>query len=96
MIWYCLCLCSLCLLAYDGDFCENNADGCSQISCINDAECIDNKPPAVGGTCPDCPLGYTGDGNACIGMSKLIYKVVNMCIWYFIFVVFILRYWWMR
>ena len=70
----------MCLLAYDGDFCENDADGCSQISCFNDAECIDNKPPAVGGMCPDCPSGYTGDGAAYIGTSKLILKVINIYI----------------
>ena len=58
------------LLAYDGDFCENDADGCSEISCFNSAKCEDNKAPAIGGTCPACPSGYTGDGSACIGMSN--------------------------
>ena len=57
-------------LAYDGDFCENDANGCSELSCFNGAKCKDNKAPAIGGTCPACPSGYTGDGSACVGMSN--------------------------
>ena len=54
-------------LAYDGPFCENDANGCAEISCFNDASCIDLIAPLVGGKCPSCPTGYEGDGQSCRG-----------------------------
>ena len=64
-------------IAFDGKFCENDADGCSEISCFNNADCIDNKAPSVGGTCPACPSGYSGDGSACIGMSNILLSLLT-------------------
>ena len=56
------------LLAYDGDFCQNDADGCREIECFNNSQCTDNIAPDVGGTCPPCPSGFTGNGTICAGM----------------------------
>ena len=53
--------------AYSGEYCEDDADGCLEVSCFNDAECEDAIAPATGATCPSCPTGYTGDGLVCDG-----------------------------
>ncbi len=55
--------------AYDGLFCEGDADGCAQLPCGEAAECVDNPAPMVGVTCM-CPKGFniTEDGSKCVGM----------------------------
>ena len=55
--------------AYEGDFCENDLDGCSQIECFEGVTCIDLPAPAVGAMCGPCPTGFTGDGEKCTGRS---------------------------
>ena len=48
--------------AYDGVFCENDADGCLEISCMDGIECEDIPAPGEGANCP-CPEGFnTSDG----------------------------------
>lgn len=53
--------------AYSGQFCESDADGCSEIQCFEGVTCIDVKAPGVGANCGPCPMGFTGDGYKCIG-----------------------------
>ncbi|XP_019858254.1 PREDICTED: mucin-like protein [Amphimedon queenslandica] len=54
-----------CMKAYEGEYCEDDFDGCTEVSCFNDATCTDVPAPGTGATCPPCPSGYTGDGIIC-------------------------------
>lgn len=63
----CICCSLIFYTAYSGEYCEDDADGCLEVSCFNDAECEDLRAPATGATCPSCPTGYTGDGLVCNG-----------------------------
>ena len=56
------------LTAWEGDFCTVDADGCIEVSCFQDAECIDAPAPQIGAECPPCPVGYIGDGSKCAGV----------------------------
>uniref|UniRef100_A0A1X7TQH6 Ig-like domain-containing protein n=1 Tax=Amphimedon queenslandica TaxID=400682 RepID=A0A1X7TQH6_AMPQE len=58
-----------CMEAYEGEYCEDDFDGCTEISCFNDATCTDVPAPGTGATCPPCPSGYTGDGIVCSNES---------------------------
>ena len=63
-----LSFCSFFKTAYEGDHCENDVDGCKELSCFNDATCTDVPAPGTGATCPPCPTGFTGDnGLVCNG-----------------------------
>ena len=60
-------------IAYEGDHCENDVDGCKELSCFNDATCTDVPAPGTGATCPPCPTGFTGDnGLVCNGKRPLL------------------------
>uniref|UniRef100_A0A1X7TQV9 Mucin-like protein n=1 Tax=Amphimedon queenslandica TaxID=400682 RepID=A0A1X7TQV9_AMPQE len=54
-----------CIEAYNGKYCEDDFDGCIEVSCFNDAPCTDVPAPGTGATCPPCPSGYTGNGLIC-------------------------------
>ena len=54
-------------LAYSGQFCGKDRDGCAEESCYNGVQCYDIPAPGVGRRCGLCPLGYTGDGITCTG-----------------------------
>ena len=59
----CACLC----VGYDGEFCQDDADGCETISCLEGQQCFDYPAPVVGAECA-CPDGYTSDSDAkCVG-----------------------------
>ena len=54
-------------VAYDGEFCQNDADGCEIISCLEGQQCQDSPAPLVGAECA-CPYGYVSDNDAkCVG-----------------------------
>ena len=50
--------------------CTEDVDGCSEVSCFQDATCKDVPAPMTGAICPECPLGYEGDGQKCFGMRQ--------------------------
>ena len=50
----------------DGQFCERDTDGCSEIQCFEGVQCTDVPAPGVGAYCGSCPTGYTGNGLKCI------------------------------
>ena len=54
-------------LAWTGLFCTEDVDGCSELSCFQDAVCVDAPAPMTGVICPECPLGYDRDGQKCFG-----------------------------
>ena len=54
-------------IGYDGDYCEDDFDGCTEVSCFNNATCTDVPAPGTGVTCPPCPRGYIGNGIICYG-----------------------------
>jgi len=55
------------IIAYDGDFCENDADGCAVTSCLEGQMCTDNPAPMSGAQCT-CPDGYITIDSKCGGM----------------------------
>uniref|UniRef100_A0A1X7VD60 EGF-like domain-containing protein n=1 Tax=Amphimedon queenslandica TaxID=400682 RepID=A0A1X7VD60_AMPQE len=70
-----------CIEAYKGDYCEDDFDGCTEVSCFNDATCTDVPAPGTGATCPPCPSGYTGDGIVCnVTLVTLPYILFNSSI----------------
>lgn len=54
--------------AYTGQFCMDDADGCEETECFPGVECTDVVAPGIGATCSQCPIGYIGDGQKCIGI----------------------------
>ena len=61
-------------LAYDGNICKNDADGCDAISCLAEQPCTDNPAPAAGAVC-DCPDGYKEINSKCVGEARyLVYS----------------------
>ena len=56
-------------LAYGGQFCEMDQNGCSQIECFPGVVCFDVPAPGVGAMCGPCPHGLTGDGEKCNGTT---------------------------
>ena len=63
-------------LAYTGRFCEEDVDGCLQVSCFEGVNCTDNKAPETGATCGQCPTGFEGNGMRCIGNKILVLHFV--------------------
>ena len=54
-------------VAYDGEFCQNDADGCEIIPCLEGQQCVDYPAPQVGAECA-CPYGYALDSDGkCAG-----------------------------
>ena len=52
-----------------GPFCESDVDGCNEISCYEGVDCFDVPAPGEGAMCGPCPVGFTGDGQKCLGMN---------------------------
>ena len=52
----------------EGAFCEEDTDGCEQITCFPEGtKCMDVPAPGVGAVCGPCPKGYFADGEKCAG-----------------------------
>ena len=47
-------------------------DGCLEIMCFTGVECTDVQAPGTGAICGDCPTGFTGDGEKCLGMHYFV------------------------
>ena len=45
-------------IAWEGQLCKNDVNGCTEVSCFNDSTCTDIPGPGVGAECPPCPTGY--------------------------------------
>lgn len=56
-------------IAFDGDTCSEDKNGCSEIECFRGVECQDIPAPGVGAVCGACPTGFTGDGLKCSGIT---------------------------
>ena len=70
-----LSLCSILTCpAYTGRFCDQDLDGCTELTCFTGVECMDVPAPGMGATCGPCPAGYSGDGLNCIGMSMCCHQ----------------------
>ena len=53
-------------VAYDGNTCEDDADGCATISCLAGQSCMDFSIPMAGAMCT-CPVGYNEIDFKCVG-----------------------------
>jgi len=52
---------------YDGEYCQDDANGCDVISCLEGQQCFDYPAPLVGAEC-SCPSGYVaGNDSKCVG-----------------------------
>ena len=60
-------ICTFTCVAYSGDTCSEDENGCSNIECFRGVECLDVPAPGVGAVCGSCPAGFTGDGLKCSG-----------------------------
>ena len=54
-------------IGWEGEYCENDQDGCSQLECFEGVDCYDVEAPDSGAVCGACPDGYEGDGEKCNG-----------------------------
>ena len=54
-------------LAYSGDTCSEDKNGCAEVECFSGVECCDIPAPGVGAECGPCATGFTGDGLKCFG-----------------------------
>ena len=74
-----LCSVSIFYTAYTGRFCDEDLDGCTELTCFTGVECMDIPAPGIRATCGFCPPGYSGDGLNCIGMSMCCYQSYAAC-----------------
>ena len=58
----------LCPEYYGGDSCEINLRGCSNNSCPDYSECVENSSLPSGYYCSGCTMGYIFQDNKCTGM----------------------------
>ena len=55
---------------YDGELCQNDANGCETIICLEGQQCFDYPAPLVGAECT-CPEGSIADSDSrCFGEFK--------------------------
>ncbi len=54
-------------IGYSGDTCSEDKNGCAEIECFGEVECLDIPAPGTGAVCGSCPNGFTGDGVKCSG-----------------------------
>ena len=52
---------------WEGPFCEEDVDSCTETNCFEEVECFDVPAPGMGATCGPCPTGLEGDGIRCTG-----------------------------
>lgn len=64
--------------AWEGRFCNEDVDGCSEVTCFEGVQCFDIPAPGLGAVCGPCPIGYGGDGEKCSGKLQLCYAI-NYC-----------------
>ena len=55
-------------IAYEGDTCSEDKNGCAEVDCFGEIQCLDVPAPGVGAECGPCPSGFTGSGVKCAGM----------------------------
>ena len=58
--------------AFDGEFCEEDRNGCLDVVCYEGVNCVDVPAPGLGADCGSCPPGLTGNGSKCFGMSVML------------------------
>ena len=77
------CIAYIPYVAYDGELCQNDADGCGAISCLEGQPCMDLPAPMAGAVCA-CPNGYLVIDSKCIGkMHELQPICINYLFIYF-------------
>ena len=65
--------------AFDGEFCEEDRNGCLDVVCYEGVDCLDIPAPGLGADCGPCPPGLTGNGSKCFGMFYFIMLVNFLC-----------------
>ena len=63
-------------LAYTGETCSEDRNGCAEIECFSGVECLDVPAPGVGAVCGACGVGFTGDGLKCTGNSFSMFIIL--------------------
>ena len=76
--------CLIHLLAYSGDTCSEDRNGCAEIECFSGVECFDVPAPGEGAMCGPCSTGFTGDGVKCSGNNIIMKKLNPIIIIYFL------------
>ena len=71
----------MCSAAYEGDFCEEDVDGCRQNPCQDPSLCEDVPAPAVGFVCTGCLAGYALNGSMCEGICVWGVGVAGVCVY---------------
>lgn len=59
--------CTHVYIAYTGQDCSEDFDGCSEKNCFPGVTCTDNRAPLRGATCGPCPQGTESFKETCIG-----------------------------
>lgn len=68
-----------CPQAWEGRFCEEDANGCAETSCYEGVECMDIMAPGVGAMCGPCPMGLEGDGIKCTDIDECGMSTTHNC-----------------
>ena len=66
--------------AYTGQFCEDDFDGCSEMSCFEGVTCTDNPAPQTGSICGSCPAGFEEESNKCTGALLIACLSFSTCV----------------
>ena len=67
------------ITAWTGRFCEEDRNGCSEVTCYPGVVCIDVAAPGVGAQCDSCPSGFTGNGIKCTGVLETSFESFFFC-----------------
>ena len=69
----------VCHVAFDGDLCEEDRNGCLDVVCYEGVDCLDVPAPGMGAECDSCPPGLTGDGSKCFGIQMILNHFLCDC-----------------
>ena len=62
------------MVGWEGQFCDQDMDGCEEINCFEGVECFDNIAPLTGANCGPCPSGTQVSDGKCVGKRQYLHS----------------------